>query len=651
MSDAQSHPFVELTITPPTDLEFILDAMEAREELGRPFLIMLDVSSSKPKGDLHGLLGRSATVALTHPKKAKRWFNGVVGRISYRGLDGGAYRYRLELRPWIWLLSHKQDCRIFSGKSPWQIMTQLFRDGGFSDFSDKRQNGSGDAVLDYCVQYRESTFDFVTRLMEQYGIYYFVKHSEGSHSIVFADDTNSHVASSGSIPYAYDQTAWKQAEDHVWNWSVEARIQPGSYSLRDYNFTTPRADLTARFRIAGQHSHGAQEVYDYPGIYETADAGRAAAQVRMQDIEARRQVCGAMTNSRELTAGAKFRLSDFPDGPANGEYLVVSSVCTVERGEARSFEEGDEIVDTFQCELTALWGRLTFRLPAVTPTPLIRGPQTAVVTGESGQEVTTDEHGRIKVQFPWDRLGTMDENSSCWIRVAQIWAGASWGGMFIPRIGQEVVVEFLEGNPDRPLVTGRVYNADQTVPYALPANKTRSTIKSNSSQGGGGFNELRFEDKKGEEEVFFQAQKDYNVVVLNNHTATITKDTTTTVKEGNRSVTISKGDDTLLVSKGNRKTTVDAGDDTTAVTQGNHKLTVSAGASIVEAMQKITLKVGGSSIEMTPEGITLKAVKISVTGDAQVEASAPAVSVSGDATLELKGGATATLKAAMVAIN
>lgn len=646
-----SNTFVKLTITPDTGLELTLDTMEATEELGRPFTIILDISSPTPKSDLHAILGSSATVTLSYPKKPDRYFNGIVSRINYRGLTGGGYRYRLELRPWIWLLSHRQDCRIFSNKSPWTIMTELFRGDGFTDFADKRQNSSGDTVLDYCVQYRETTLDFVTRLMEQYGIYYYVEHKDGAHTVTFADDPNSHPSAGPEIPYQYDQTDWRAAYDHIWDWSADAQIQPGAFVYREYNFTTPKADLTGKSLGPGHHTHGLSEVYDYPGRYEVAGDGQKAAQIRMQDFETRRQVFGGTSNSRLLGAGVKFMLSSFPDAAANQEYLVVESVCSVDRAETRSFRDSDDLRDTFRCVLRAVPGSRPFRLPDTTPRPMIRGPQTARVAGEAGQEITTDRYGRIKVKFPWDRRTQEDENSSCWIRVAQIWAGQAWGAMFIPRIGQEVVVEFLEGDPDRPLVTGQVYNADMPVPYGLPENKTRSTLKSNSSLNGGGFNELRFEDKKGEEEIFFHAQKDHNEIVLNNHTAKIKKDTTTTVEEGNRVVTVSQGNDTHTVSKGNRSATVSQGNEALTVSVGNQSVTISAGSSTTEAGQKITLKVGANSIEISQAGITVTAKKITVTAENALEMSGSSAKLSGTGDLALSGGTKASLTAKRVEIN
>lgn len=352
----------------------------------------------------------------------------------------------------------------------------------------------------------------------------------------------------------------------------------------------------------------------------------------MQDLKARRHILYGTSNSRRLYAGCKFTLSGFYQTSENGDYTVIRATYSLSVAENLSDTEG-ALRDTFRCSFQAIKADTHFRLDRQARQPMIRGPQTAKVVGTSGDEITTDEYGRIKVQFYWDRVGTYDENSSCWIRVAQIWAGASWGGMFIPRIGQEVVVEFLEGNPDRPIVTGCVYNANQNVPYALPANKTRSTVKTNSSTGGGGFNELRFEDKKGEEEVFFQAQKDYNKVVLNNETVAITQDTTTTVKQGNRAVTVSKGNDSLTVS------------------MGNHSIEVSAGTSKITAAQSITLTVGPNSITIDTGGIKINGIQIGLTADAGLTAQAAQIGLTAEASLQANGGAVMELSAGEIAIN
>lgn len=649
---------IEVSISPDPGFKLVFDSLDGTEELGRPFLYVLMMSSEKAKGDLMSLLGSSVTVSITKEKTEKRHFNGIVGRIEYAGLRGGAASYRMELRPWIWLLSHQQDCVIFQNKTAWQIITAVFEAAGFSDYEDQRQNAAGDKTLEYCVQYDESSFDFVTRLMEEFGLYYYFKHESGVHKLVFCDDPNSHSSIGTAIPFQAQETELRVVEDHIWQWSSELTVVPGKFTYRDYNFTTSSADLTARSQNTASHKHGSYEVYRYPGLYGTKPDGDSLTDVRVQDLTARRQVTFGSSNSRKLYAGCKFNLSGFYEEAENRDYIAIRAEYSVTIGEGTA---GTEMRDTFRCNIQAIKGDTHFRLENQTARPMIRGPQTAKVVGPSGEEIYTDEYGRIKVQFPWDRKGTKDENSSCWIRVAQIWAGQSWGGMFIPRIGQEVVVEFLEGNPDRPLVTGCVYNDSQTVPYKLPDNKTRSTIKSNSSAGGNGFNELRFEDKAGSEEIFFQAQKDYNKVVLNNETVNITKDTTTTVKEGNRSVTVSKGDNTFTVSQGkntvtikadnsltvqqgNNSATVSTGNDSLTVSTGNHSITVSAGSSTISAGQSITLKVGANSITIDNTGVTINATKVGVTATAEAQ-------LQSGATMSIQAGAPMTIAAPMIALN
>jgi type VI secretion system secreted protein VgrG len=647
MSDSgggDSDSFVSLTLSPDPGFTLDFDRLRGTDELGRPFRLDIEASSTTAKPDLTSLLGSSATVAMTLPDRSKRYFNGIVARAVFDGMVEGAYRYRLELRPWIWLLSRTQDCRIFQNKSVWDIITSVFRDAGFSDFTDKRQNQAGSQVLEYCVQYNETSLDFVTRLMEVYGLYYYFTHASGQHTLVMADDPNSHTALSDALPYQYEQTEYRTVETHVWGWGSELTLQPGAATFRDYNFTTPSADLTGKSIQAGSHQYGSLEIYEYPGPHETASDGQKLAAVRAQRFAAERQIVRATSNARDLAAGCKFTLSGFTDDSQNREYLVIAANYSLDAAEAIQGTEG-VLADTFRCAFAAIPGDVPFRLDCATRWPVMRGPQTAKVVGESGEEITTDQYGRIKVQFYWDRLGTNDQNSSCWIRVAQIWAGTGWGGMVIPRIGQEVVVDFLDGNPDRPIVTGCVYNATTTVPYALPDNKTRTTLKTSSSTGGSGFNELRFEDKAGEEEVFFQAQKDYNKVVLNNETVKITQDTTTTVDKGNRSITLNEGNNSLTVSKGNNSVTVSQGNnsltvsqgnDSVTVSQGNHSITVSAGSSTIEAGQSITLKVGGNSITIDTTGVSINGTKIALQAQAELTAN---------------GGGEMTLQAGMISIN
>lgn len=691
MSDAQkvaAHAWVEVDFDPSYGNKLLFDGINAIEELGRPFLYELDLSSGKQIENVNKLVGSRGTVWLSQsdPGKDDIYYNGVVTKVVAHGRSGGTYRYQVELRPWIWLLSRVVDCRIFNNMSPFAIITKIFRDAGFSDFEDKRSASAGDTTLEYCVQYRESSLDFVHRLMEQYGLYYFFTHTKSKHVLNLADDPNSHTDQGAAIPFAYDQREQRTVGDHVWEWAATMGLESGKYTFQDYYFVTPGADLTAKTTMAGPHdSYNSLEVYQYPGIYTAVADGQKVADLHLQAIAKDRLVMTGRSNARGLHPGVLFTMEKHPVGAENRAYLVTRASWSMRLAEGSSTIDG-ETIDTYQVTFDAIKSDTHFRLRRLTPTPKIRGPQTAVVVGKAGEEIDTDQYGRILVKFFWDRADVADDKRTCRIRVAQSMAGKSWGAMVLPRIGQEVIVEFLEGNPDRPLVTGTVYNANNTVPYALPDNQTRTTFKSNSSKGGGGFNELRFEDKKGDEEVFFQAQKDYNKVVLNNETVTITKDTTTTVKEGNRSITVKEGNETHEITQGNltwtvkggnRTTTINkadaltvqTGDYTVTVDQGNHSMKVSAGTSTIEAAQSITLKVGQNSIKIDQQGITLNGMKIdgsSTAGDItlqsqvnmtlkatvnmNVQATAQ-MSLQGTAGVSVTGGPTFSVTAGMISLN
>jgi type VI secretion system secreted protein VgrG len=595
---------VEFKPDPGKDLQLMFDGLKGHEELGRPFLYELDLSSGKLRGDMSSLLGSSATVTLSQSDAdhKERYINGIVTRVVSAGLTGGSYRYHIEVRPTLWLLTRITDCRIFNDKeqTPFKILSKVLQEAGVT-VEDKRQAGAGNEQIEYCVQYRETTFDFLMRLMEQYGLYYFFNHDKDQHTLVLVDDPNAHQSVGDALPFQFDRTEYRTVSDHLWEWSTELALHSGKFMFQDYNFETPSADLAAKTAQPGPHSlHNSYEVYEYPGFYDQQADGRRLTDVRMQEISASRAIYKGASNSRKLHAGWKFRISDYPDDPVNREYLITRSEISLSIAEGLSNSAEDssgaqgELLDTYRVTLHAIPADVPFRLPRRTPRPMIRGPQTARVVGQDSEEITTDKYGRIKVRFHWDRSDKRDEDRTCWIRVAQPWAGASWGAMFIPRVGQEVVVEFLEGDPDRPLVTGSVYNANLKVPYDLPDNKTISVIKSNSSTGGNGSNELRFEDKAGSEEIFLHAQKDYTKKVLNNEAVTIHKDTSTTVETGNRSVTVSQGSDSLTVST------------------GNHEITVSAGCSTVKATQSITLQVGPNSIVIDMSGVSISGTLISL---------------------------------------
>jgi type VI secretion system secreted protein VgrG len=639
-SSSSSQSYVTITITPaPTPaMTLSLHSFSATEDLGRPFEYDLALSSATAKSDLTSWLGASCTLEITlADKTTKRYFNGIITRAVYDGLLGGAYRYRLELRPWIWLLSRVQDCYIYQNMTVWAIINDIFTRNNFTKLQDKRQNSAGSETLEYCVQYNETSLDFVTRLMEKYGIYYYFTHTATDHTLVFADDPNSHTALTNAIEFTFRQTQYTTVGDHMWEWVADQRLQPGTATFRDYNFTTPSADLTAKTSQSGKYAaYSTFEVYEYPGPYAVVGDGTTISNVRMQRFTRQSQIFQGVSNSRLIYTGCKMTLSGFADTSQNIEYLVIGADYTL--GEAAGVPSTDGgVADAFTCKMRAIPGTVPFQLDEITHWPRMYGPQTAKVVVASGDEITTDTYGRIKVKFPWDRSSAQDDTASCWIRVAQLWAGSSWGGMFIPRVGMEVVVDFLNGNPDRPLIVGCVYNATNMPSDALPDNKTKSNIQTNSSTGGGGFNQLNFEDKKGSELVYFQAQKDYTALVKNDEKVTVDQgNRSITLNQGNNSFTVSqgtntvtiKGDNSVTIQQGNNSTTVSTGNESLTVSTGNHSISVSAGSSSVTAGQSITLTVGDNSIKIDTSGVTINGALVTV-----------------------KASGDLTLKGSMVAIN
>lgn len=509
--------------TPLDDGALLFRSMSAREELGRLFECSLELLSEDPNIKLEELLGQPITMTLELGDGAQRYFNGLVTRFSLTGTHGKHLTYHATLRPWFWFLTRKSDCRIFQEKTVPDIIKEVFRDNGFSDFEESLSGSY--RTWEYCVQYRETDFNFISRLMEQEGIYYYFKHEDGKHTLIMSDSVSSHEAFENyeEIPYKPTGSSAFDTEDHIETWQLTQAVQPGAYALRDFDFEKPRAKLDSKSSVTRDHQHAEFEVYDYPGEYLSTGDGDNYVSTRIEELQAQYERVEANANARGLAAGYLFTLTEFPRDDQNREYLIVSATHEMS---VSTYESGAGGEDYYACSIAAMDSKQQFRSQRITPKPAIQGPQTAVVVGKSGEEIWTDKYARVKVQFHWDRVGASDENSSCWVRVANAWAGKKWGGIHIPRMGQEVIVEFLEGDPDRPIITGRVYNADNMPPYELPANATQSGIKSRSAKEGSpdNFNEIRFEDKKGEEEVYIHAEKDQNNTVENNESTSVGTD-------------------------------------------------------------------------------------------------------------------------------
>ena len=649
-----------LTLDTPLGADALIPtAFRGEEALSRPFSFDVEAISTKQTIAAKDLLGKSATVSVRRPSGDPRLFNGIVTAFSAGPILRSGYRqYALTLSPWLWLLDRTTDCRVFQSKSVKDIASTLFGDAGFSDYRFKLQGGT--ATRDYCVQYDESDFAFLSRLFEREGIFYYFEHAQDSHVLVIADQKSAYADCSDSS-VAYRQGAPQTDALHEWRpgWSFVS----GKWVLGDYDFEKPSVDITgSAATVLPVPAFSSWERYDYPGRHSAKADGDNAAKLRMEADEALHPHvfgCGTYAGFRP---GATFTLAEHPVSDETGQSYALVSVrheaadnthfTTALNGAPGAEAPRPYYRNSFAC----LPATVTFRPQPLTPHPVMRGPQTALVVGPSGEEIHCDSYGRVRVQFPWDRLGAKDDKSSCWIRVAQSLAGRKWGSLFTPRVGMEVVVDFIDGDPDRPLVTGAVYNADNMPPWDLPANKTRSGLVTRSSAQGQAenANELRFEDKKGEEQVVFHAEKDFlrevenddTLTVGHDQTATIKNNRTLTVQDGNRSVTVSKGDDSLTVATGKRtvsvngalSTTVKTGNHSTTVSSGNFAVTASAGKVSVQAMQGIELKVGGNTLTIDQQGITLKGMQIAIQGQMQVQVQGAMTTLKGDATVTVQGG-------------
>ena len=546
----------------------LLASMEAAEYLSRPFAYEIALLSERIDIRAEDLLGTPATVSLQLPSGDRRFFNGYINRFSQDGFEGTLARYRATLVPWLWFLSRTADCRIFQDQTVPDIVKSIFREHGFSDF-EERLSGNYRSWT-YCVQYRETDLDFVQRLLEHEGIYYFHEHVDGKHTLVLADNYSAHSAVSGYEEVIYfppGQTPLRDPE-RIDDWRVCHEVRPGAFSQKAYDFTAPRKNLLVRSSAAKGHALAEEEIFDFQDNYAEAGEGDGYARIRLEERQADHEIVRASGNARGLTYGGLFTLKEHPRADQNREYLIISADYRLQSDDFGSVDVAPGEGPIYRCNLTAIDARVPYRPPCITPKPVIQGPQTAIVVGKSGEEIWTDEYGRVKVQFHWDRYGKEDENSSCWVRVSHPWAGKNWGAVALPRIGQEVVVSFLEGDPDRPLITGRVYNGDCMPPYDLPANQTQSGIKSRSSKGGGGsnFNEIRMEDKSGEEELFFHAERNQTIEVEadeshwvgHDRTKKVDNDETTTIGN-NRNETV--GVDETIDIGANRTETVGANED------------------------------------------------------------------------------------------
>lgn len=635
--------------TVPGGAKLRFKSMKAREELARLYEFDVQVLADEANIVMGDLLGKPACVALQLPDDSERYFHGLVCAISLTNELGDGVEYRLVLRPWLWLLTRRTDNRVFQDMTVEDIANQVFESLGVDyKFNLKRKLPK----YEYCVQYRETDFNFVSRLFEREGLYYYFEHSATKHTLVVVDAPSAHPNCKVKHQFRYRASVDRGLDEEVvTQWHSRRVLQTGKSTLTDFNFTTPKTSLLKSFSSVIDKAPKALEVYDYPGEYLTGADGADYAQLRSEASDARHHVVDGAGAIRTLACGYKFELAEHPDGSENVSHLVLAT--DIEMGVA-GYESGAGET-YFRCHFSAAPANVPFRPERITPMAVVTGPHTATVVGPEGEDLYVDEYGRVKVQFHWDRHGKKDAASSCFVRVAQSSAGKGFGWVALPRIGHEVVVDFLEGNPDRPIIVGSVYNADNMPPYALPDNKSVMTLKSRSLKGGvDDYNELRFDDAQGKEYVMLRAQKDrFDVVqhdlssdignneqraVGNNSALTIGASSDTTVGKDSaltvgESMMVTVGKD-LQLSIGatygttvSQDYTVDAGQSfsmkagtdvhlvagTNIGAEAGTNVHIKGGMNVViEAGMQLTIKAGGSSVVLGPDGVSITGAMVKI---------------------------------------
>lgn len=598
---------------------------DGEEELSRLFGFEIQVAVEQDVADLIDetkLVGERASLTIhAEGGAAARCIRGLISECEFIGFGHSSAFYRFTLAPLVWPLTQRVNCRIFQDVSTPQIVARVLAQYGLTDehvrFALKESYGQ----RNYCVQYRESDWDFLSRLMEEEGIYFFQREKCGRTVLQITDGPHGHVDAPLAQAAAFrEPNGLAPQPGTVFRLRARRQVRAGQATLTDYAAVKPSMPLETK-SVADARG---VEVFDYPGEYRTRELGQRLAAVRSQELLAGRdQACGGSTRP-DFAPGHVFELGGHPLGRMNRALLITKVVHRGRTPMAAQLEylgdgrrgAGESVEPSYVNEFQSMPAEQVFRPQRRTQRPRVGGPQTAVVTGPPGEEIHTDKHGRVKVQFRWDREGVKDDNSSCWIRVSQPWAGAGFGGLAIPRVGQEVIVDFLEGDPDQPIVTGRVYNGESMGPQDLPAKKARTSIRSNSYPGGGGFNEITMDDTKGSEHFYQKAQYDKTEEIGNNRNTSVSVDSTEVV--GNN----------VAESVGNNMST----DVTNAYT-------INCDTMLINAKTSITLQCGASRIHMNQAGfITISGTVITSAATVNNSMVAPMTEVVGAVMLTQMGG-------------
>jgi type VI secretion system secreted protein VgrG len=596
--------------TPLGEDVLLLEEFTGAEAVSQQFSFHLRAVSTNASLPLEDLLQRPVVVTLLQPGGDSRFIHGIVSRAVRLERSQGLTTYHLEIVPWTWFLSLITDCRIFENKTVREIIEQIFKDQGFQDY-EFGLSGSY-SPREYCVQYRETSLDFVSRLMEEEGIFYFFRHTTEKHTLIICDSQSAFAPCPFSADVEYGiSTEIASDKDAVRTIALEHSVRSRTISLSDYDFQNPKVKLDVRA------TSERYDLYDYPGKYISRDAGERYAKLHLEEQEVQRVILAGTSNCRQFIAGYQFNLRDISGQSVDDSYVLLS---VAHSASATSYRSNGLEPFTYENHFQAIPAAVNYRPPRVVRRPLVQGSQTAVVVGPEGEEFWVDKFGRVKVHFFWDR----EEKNSCPVRVSSSWAGKNWGVIQIPRIGQEVVVDFLEGDPDRPLIIGRVYNADQMPPYPLPADQTISGVKSRSSKGGAteNYNEIVLEDKKGSEFIRIHAEKDIQQHVENDSYEYVGKDRHLIV-DGSQAEMVT-GDKHLTV-QGERREAVQG--NVSLDFSGNHDAKVGNVFSlesgqevhikggmkvIIEAGMQLSLIGPGGFVDIGPAGVTIQGTLVKI---------------------------------------
>lgn len=593
------------------DKKLLVRSIEGEEELSRVGGYALELASQNPAIDHKDVLSKNLTVAVRQDDGSEHPINGYVSRFGYASADGALSVYAAYLVPWLWFLGKRVNSRIYQNLGPAEVLQKVFADyGALADFEFRIYDPP--AAETYLTQYNESDLHFVSRVMERYGLFYYFEHRADGHTLIVCDDSTHPQGCPAQERHAV--VPWRaqtlnDSEQAMTRLSSMRELQPSSIALNTYRFKEPGGSQYLELpSIADQGDVPALQVYDGNPAYAYAnrDEGEKQAQRRLESYEWQAKRFTAQTDCRAITAGRTLRVAEHPllgEDAENCSFLVVGRQLCARNNYGRTEDDAEDYRNT----LSLIRSKIPYRPVRAHAKPVMAGAQTATVVGPSGKEIHTDEFGRIKVQFPWDRYGGNDDSSSCWIRVSQPWAGRGWGTVAIPRVNQEVIVSYLEGDPDRPVVLGRLFNAEQLPPRSLPDAADVMGFVSRSTPGGGGFCEMTICDRKGQELINLHSQKDMAITVQDSEAHVVVK--------GNRQVALNTGDESKNIAQGSLSETIAKKRSTQA---NSVQVTAKGGAAgpgtqLYEATDQVTHRVGDGSVTMTKTNIVIKFGPSSIT--------------------------------------